>query len=208
MFYYVSGELAYLESGFAVIDAGGVGYKLTIGLLTYESLGARRGEQVRLYTYLSVREDGVELFGFGSEEELRAFKLLTGVSGVGPKAAMSLLSVLPSDRLLYAICTEDVKALAKAPGIGGKTAARIVLELKDKLSKDVFRESGMTAAAPDGSLAPQKHAQSGKISEATDALSALGYDRREILSALRGIDVEGLSLEAIITAALKKFMKG
>ncbi len=208
MFYYVSGELAHLESGVAVVDAGGVGYKLTISLLTSESLGARKGEAVRLYTYLSVREDGVELFGFASDEELRAFKLLTSVSGVGPKAAMSLLSILTSDRLLYAICTEDTKALAKAPGIGGKTAARIVLELKDKLSKDVFRESGATAAAPDGALAPSKKPQNGKLSEATAALLALGYDRSEILAALRGIDVEQLSLEQIITAALKKFMKG
>ena len=208
MFYYVSGELAYLDSSVAVVDAGGVGYKLTISLLTSENLSSKKGERVRLYTHLSVREDGVELFGFASDEELEVFKLLTSVSGVGPKAGMSLLSILPSDRLLYAICTEDTKALAKAPGIGGKTAARIVLELKDKLSKDIFRESGMTAAAPDGSLAPTKKVQSGKLSEATDALLALGYDRSEILAALRGIDVEKLSLEQIITAALKKFMKG
>ena len=208
MFYYLSGELAYLDGSTAVVDCGGVGYKLTISLLTSESLGARKGEHVRLYTHLSVREDGVELFGFASDEELEVFKLLTSVSGVGPKAGMSLLSILPSDRLLYAICTEDTKALARAPGIGGKTAARIVLELKDKLSKDVFRESGMTAAAPDGNLNPVKRPQSGKLSEATDALSALGYDRSEILAALRGIDVEKLSLEQIITAALKKFMKG
>ena len=208
MFYYVSGELAYLDSGVAVVDAGGVGYKLTISLLTSESLGSKKGERVRLYTHLSVREDGVELFGFASDEELEVFKLLTSVSGVGPKAGMSLLSILPSDRLLYAICTEDTKALAKAPGIGGKTAARIVLELKDKLSKDIFRESGMTAAAPDGSLAPTKRVQSGKLGEATDALLALGYDRSEVLAVLRGIDAEKLSLEQIITAALKTFMKG
>ena len=206
MFYYVNGELVLREPNTAVIDCGGVGYKLTVSLLTSDSLGSRLGETVRLYTHLSVREDGVELFGFISAEELEVFRLLTSVSGVGPKAGMSLLSILSADRILYAICTEDTKALAKAPGIGGKTAARIVLELKDKLSKDVFRESGMTAAAPDGSLAPQKR-PSGKLSEATDALSALGYDRSEILAALRGIDVDTLSLEQIITAALKKFIK-
>ncbi len=207
MFYYVKGELVYREPNAAVIDCGGVGYKLTVSLLTSEALASRLGETVRLYTHLSVREDGVELFGFISNEELNVFRLLTSVSGVGPKAGMSILSILSADRILYAVCTEDTKALAKAPGVGGKTAARIVLELKDKVSKDAFREAGLTAAAPDGSMKAQPARASGKLSEATEALGALGYDRSDILSALRGIDVEKLSLEQIITAALKKFIK-
>ena len=207
MFYYVKGELVYREPSVAVIDCGGVGYKLTVSLLTSEALASKMGETVRLYTHLSVREDGVELFGFISSDELNVFRLLTSVSGVGPKAGMSILSILSADRVIYAICTEDTKALAKAPGVGGKTAARIALELKDKVSKDAFREAGMTAAAPNGATKAQPARASGKLSEATEALGALGYDRSDILSALRGIDIEKLSLEQIITAALKKFIK-
>ena len=207
MFYYVKGELVYREPSVAVIDCGGVGYKLTVSLLTSEALASKMGETVRLFTHLSVREDGVELFGFISNDELNVFRLLTSVSGVGPKAGMSILSILSADRVLYAVCTEDTKALAKAPGVGGKTAARIVLELKDKVSKDAFREAGLTAAAPDGSMKVQPARASGKLSEATEALGALGYDRSDILSALKGIDVEKLSLEQIITAALKKFIR-
>ena len=208
MFYYVKGELVYREPTVAVIDCGGVGYKMTVSLLTSDALSSKVGETVRLFTHLSVREDGVELFGFISNDELNVFRLLTSVSGVGPKAGMAILSILSADRVLYAVCTEDTKALAKASGVGGKTAARIVLELKDKVSKDAFRAAGMNVAAPDGSMKKQVPVGgSGKLSEATDALSALGYDRSDILSALRGIDIEKLSLEQIITAALKKFIK-
>ena len=207
MFYYVKGELVYREPTVAVIDCGGVGDKLTVSLLTSDALASKVGETVRLFTHLSVREDGVELFGFISSDELNVFRLLTSVSGVGPKAGMSILSILSADRVLYAVCTEDTKALAKASGVGGKTAARIVLELKDKVSKDAFRAAGISVAAPDGSMKRQAPAGGGKLSEATDALSALGYDRSDILSALRGIDIEKLSLEQIITAALKKFIK-
>ena len=153
-----------------------------------------------------MREDGIELFCFLSEEERNVFNLLTAVSGVGPKAAMSLLSSFSPDKLIFAVGTEDVKSLARANGIGSKTAARIVLELKDKVSGDLFRQSGATAANPDGTLidAPRK---SGKLSEATEALTALGYDKSQILAALRGVDIEKLSLEEIITAALRKFVK-
>lgn len=206
MFYYVNGELVYRDASCAVIDCGGVGYKLTVSMNTSDALAKQMGENVKLYTHLSVREDGIDLFGFLSNEELNAFRLLTGVSGVGPKAAMSLLSALTPDRLIYAVCTEDVKALSKAPGIGAKTAARIVLDLKDKVSGDLFRQSGSTAAAPDGSLAPTPP-RGGKLTEATEAMVALGYDRSDILAALRGIDTEKNTLEQIITAALKKFLR-
>ena len=206
MYYYVKGELTYSDQSIAVVECAGVGYKLTVSLITSDVLSRKRGEIVKLYTELSVREDGVELFGFLSEEERTVFNLLTGVSGVGPKAAMSLLSSFSPDRLIFAVGTEDVKSLARANGIGNKTAARIVLELKDKVSGDLFRESGRTAANPDGTLldVPKK---SGKLTEATEALNALGYDKSQILAALRGIDVEKLSLEEIITAALRKFVK-
>lgn len=205
MFYYIKGELVFRETTVAVLDCGGVGYKLTVSMITSDALSQKMGETVRLFTHYSVREDGVDLFGFLTNEELNVFRMLTGVSGVGPKAAMSLLSMLPPDRLLYAVCTEDIKALSKAPGIGSKTAARIVLDMKDKVSKDLFREAGATAAMPDGVMVSPP-VRSGKLSEATDALLALGYDRSQILSALRGIDTEKRTLEQIITDALKKFI--
>ena len=206
MYYYVKGELTYSDQSVAVVECAGVGYKLTISLITADVLSRKRGEIVRLFTHLSVREDGIELFGFLSEEERNVFNLLTAVSGVGPKAAMSLLSSFSPDKLIFAVGTEDVKSLAKANGIGGKTAARIVLELKDKVSVDLFRESAATAAKPDGTLL-EATKKNGKLSEATEALSALGYDKSQILSALRGLDIEKMTLEEIITAALRKFVK-
>ena len=136
MFYYIEGKLAHLDYTFAVVDAGGVGYKMTIAQNTYEAM-ARSGltSSVRLYSYLAVREDGIELFGFSSVDELETFKLLITVSGVGPKAAISILSVFTPDGLSVAILNEDAKSITKANGIGARTAARIVLELKDKVAK-------------------------------------------------------------------------
>ena len=144
MFYYISGKLAHLDPTFAVVDAGGVGYKLTISGSTHAAMPHRltvsEPPEVKLYSYMAVREDGVELFGFASEEELSSFKLLITVSGVGPKAALSILTQLTPQKLAIAICTEDKKAIAKANGIGPKTAARIVLELKDKLKQQTVFE--------------------------------------------------------------------
>ena len=140
MFYYIKGTLAHLEPTFAVVDAGGVGYKLTISATTHDTmpphLTGNTPPEVKLYTHMAVREDGVELFGFGSHEELSAFKMLISVSGVGPKAAMAILSIFTPERFALAVCNNDTKAIAKANGIGAKTAARIVLELQDKLMKE------------------------------------------------------------------------
>ena len=132
MFYYLKGQLVFTEPTSAVVDCGGVGYKLTISTNTLAKLTSL-GEMVCLYTYFYVREDAVELFGFFSLEELSAFKLLISVSGVGPKAAMAVLSVLTPEKFALAVTTGDVKAISKAQGVGGKTAARVVLELKDKV---------------------------------------------------------------------------
>lgn len=204
MLHHLKGELTVCDAGFAVVDCGGVGYALTISTGTAEKLSPLLGEEVFVFTHLQVREDGIELYGFGSREELSAFRLLITVSGVGPKAAMSILSTMTPDRFAYAVCTEDAKALSRAPGIGGKTAARIVLELKDKISKDQM--SGDIASLKD--TAPVKApigAAAGKLGEAQDALSVLGYSRSEIAEVLRGIDVSALSLEEIIKAALRRF---
>ena len=206
MFYYLSGELALRDINTCVIDCGGVGYKLTVSLITSESLSSKLGQKVKLFTYLAVREDGVELFGFGSNEERHAFNLLTGVSGVGPKAAMGILSVMSPDRLAMAVCTEDTKAISKAPNVGAKTAARIVLELKDKIAKDFIGSSSSEKSAGNiGATAP--HAtMGGNLSEATEALMALGYDRSTVIKALGGIDPT-LDVGMIIKTALKKLAR-
>lgn len=204
MFYYLNGELALRDINSCVIDCGGVGYKLTISMITSESLAAKLGQKVKLFTYLAVREDGVELFGFGSNEERNAFNLLTGVSGVGPKAAMSILSVMTPDRLAMAVCTEDIKGISKAPNIGAKTAARIVLELKDKFAKDMLPTSSSTKDI--GSVGSVAHAASGNLAEATEALMVLGYDRSSVIKALGGID-PSLDVGMIIKAALKNLAR-
>lgn len=202
MFYYLDGILAVREPNMAVIDCGGVGYRLTVSFTTANALASKTGTRVKLLTYLQVREDGIELFGFADEHELDCFKLLIGVSGVGPKAAMSILSVLPPDRFSLAVCTEDVKALAKAPNVGTKTAARIVLELKDKVAGAALSQtpSGI------GNVAVSQPMGQGKLADAVEALMTLGYDRSSAVSALSGLDAEKLSLNDLISQALKKFL--
>ena len=205
MFYYISGRLAFADPQTAVIDAGGVGYKLTISENTYNSLPPRHTVDTptaRLYTYMAVREDGVELFGFADESELASFKMLLTVSGVGPKAAMSILSLLTPAKLALAVCTEDRKTIARANGIGPKTAARVILELKDKMLKETDLSSAAVGSA-DIAVAPSRQ---GKLAEAQDALMVLGYSRAEALNVLKNIDTQSLELEDIIKKALKLLM--
>ena len=207
MFYYISGKLALANPTTAVIDAGGVGYKLTISENTYNSLPPRHTAEApnaKLFTYLAVREDGIELFGFASETELASFKMLLSVSGVGPKAAISILSLLTPEKFALAVCTEDRKTISKANGIGPKTAARIILELKDKLLKETDLNDAANASIE--SASPVKTG-SGKLSEAQDALMVLGYSRTEALNVLKSIDTQNLGLEEIIKKALKLLMK-
>lgn len=202
MFYYLKGELAYREHGLCVIDCGGVGYKLTVSMNTSDTLISKLGKEVKLFTHLAVREDGIELFGFGSNEERLCFNQLTSVSGVGPKVAMSILSTMTPDKLALAICTEDVKAIAKSPGIGTKTAARIVLELKDKISGEVMA----SAEAAKLDVHPATVPKNSNLSEAVEALMVLGYDKNSVLSALKGADVS-LDTGEIIKVALKKLSR-
>ncbi|MBR2020648.1 MAG: Holliday junction branch migration protein RuvA [Clostridia bacterium] len=210
MFYYISGKLAHLENGVAVLDAGGVGYKLTISGTTYDAMPPNRSvkepPQVLLYTYMAVREDGIELFGFASETELASFKLLISVSGVGPKAAMSILSLLTPEKFALAVCSEDRKTIAKANGIGPKTAARIILELKDKLMKEHTGED-LLAAIGSENASVAATGKRGKLSEAVDALLVLGYSRAEAMNALKDLNTDGMELEEIIRVTLKKMMK-
>ena len=208
MFYYISGKLAKLDGSFAVIDAGGVGFKMTISKSTYYRLsGKENAPDIKLYTYMAVREDGTELFGFSSEEELSAFKLLITVSGVGPKAAISIISTLTPEKLALAICTEDKKAISQANGIGPKSAARIILELKDKLKADGITESDNSTSIDIGSAPAGISDKSGKLSDAQDALTVLGYSRNEAAKVLATIDTASLPLDDIIRLALKKLMK-
>ena len=198
MYYYLNGTLAYRDNATCVVDCGGVGYKCTVSLNTSASLVNSVGEAVKLYTHLAVREDGIELFGFGSESERACFNQLTSVSGVGPKAAMSILSTMTPDKFSLAVCTEDTKSISKAPGIGAKTAARIVLELRDKVSKDM-----MGTELKQVSLSAQPPAQKGALSEAAEALMVLGYDRNTVMHALSRVNPDLTDVGQIIKAALK-----
>lgn len=206
MFHYISGEIAHISPQTAVIDVCGIGYKLTISANTYETLARTSSGNAKLYTYLAVREDGIELFGFESETELSTFKMLLTVSGVGPKAAISILSLLTPEKFALAVCTDDKKTISKASGIGPKTAARIILELKDKLSKETNIDASLASAVSvgGGSVAPTV---SGKLSEAQDALMVLGYTRAEAQKVLSGLDTQNMTLEQIIKVSLKQLMR-
>ena len=203
MYYYLNGELAYRDLSTCVIDCGGVGYKLTVSFITSESLMSKLGKQVKLFTHLAVREDGIELFGFGSHEEKECFNKLTSVSGIGPKAAMSILSTMTPEKLAVAICTEDKKAIAKAPGIGAKSAARIILELKDKMSVGIVDEDVVASAV---STSATGFVSNSAFSEAAEALTVLGYDKSTALSVLKGIDPTVTDVGEIIKLALKKLV--
>ena len=207
MFYYINGNLTHLENGLAVLDVGGVGYKLTVSGTTYDAMPPRNASNpplVRLFTYLAVREDDMELFGFATQAELSSFKMLISVSGVGPKAAMSILSFMTPEKFALAVCTDDKKSIAKANGIGPKTAARIILELKDKMMKET---GGVLPDSGAASVARVSPAGRGKLDEATDALIVLGYTKAEALAALKELDLSAMELEEIIRLSLKKLMR-
>ncbi len=201
MFYYIRGALAYSDLTTAVIDAGGVGYKMTVSQTTHDALPAL-GKEAKLFTHMAVREDGIELFGFATTDELAAFKLLISVSGVGPKVAISVLSLLTPQKFTAVVCSEDKKTLGKASGVGAKTAARIILELKDKMSTGVvFNDSSMNA---DVAVANES---SSEFADAMDALSVLGFSRADIMVALRGVDTSKMTAEEIIKTAMKKLVR-
>ena len=205
MFYYLSGSVAEIEPGLAVIDCGGVGYACATTNYTLAQL--KKGERAKLYTYMNIntnaKDDVVELFGFASQSELKSFKMLINVNGVGPRAALSILSSTTPSSLATSIITEDEKALTAAPGIGKKIAQRIILELKDKLAK----EQNVVGFSDIQGVGVAASATKSKASEASAALSVLGYGSQEIASALRGIDMDKLSLEEIIRQALKQMVR-
>lgn len=197
MLYYLNGTVTVLRENLAVIDCGGVGFACHTTSTTLSRLTV--GKQQMLYTYCNIREDAFDIFGFATREELDYFEALLGVSGVGPKAALAILSVLPPERLSLAVMTGDEKSITAANGVGKKMAQRVILELKDKLG------SAMTEFAADGGAGAA--APSGKLAEATAALVSLGYSQSEIGLALKGVDVENLPVEEIIRRALKARMQ-
>ena len=201
MFYYVKGTVAHVAPYLAVIDCGGVGYACHTTNHTLSAL--KKGGMATLYTYLNVREDLFVLYGFSTEEEKNCFEQLISVSGVGPKAALSILSAATPASLAMSIITGDERALTVAPGIGKKIAQRIILELKDKLAKGQMTGSGGETYGGTGvTIIPEN-----KATEAAAALAVLGYSSAEVSVALKGIDAEGLSLEEIVRQALKRMVK-
>lgn len=198
MFYYLDGTVAHIEPYLAVIDCGGVGYACKT---TNTTLGAlQKGQRGRLYTYLNVGEDVFDLYGFATQGELGSFRQLIGVSGVGPKAALAILSSTTPEGLAMAVITGDEKTLTMAPGVGKKIAQRIILELKDKIAKEQ-QSGGFVPTAAAVSVG------GGKSVEAAQALAVLGYSQADIAAAMKGIDAEALPLEEIVRQALKRMVK-
>ncbi len=197
MFKYLSGTVAQVEPNLIILDVGGVGFACSTSLVS--AARVKVGESALIYTYLNVREDALDLFGFADEEELDCFKLLLGISGVGPKAALSILSAVTPSQLALAVATGDEKPFLSASGVGKKLAGRILLELKDK-----FAKIGVTA---DDISSPDVSAVSGGESDALAALSSLGYGRDEIAKALRGVDTSAMSTEDIVRLALTRLMR-
>ena len=195
MFYYLNGEVTLMEGNLAVIDCGGVGYACHTTAYTLSKL--RVGQQGKLFTYCYIREDAFDIFGFSTREELRCFELLLGVTGVGTKAALAILSVISPDQLTLAVMTQDDKTITMAQGVGKKLAQRIILELKDKLGASQLE---LNTAELAGAGVPVRGSKS---AEATAALVGLGYSQTEAAAALKGLDVEKLSIEDIIRQALR-----
>ena len=198
MYAYIKGELAEINTYHIVIEAGGIGYQVFISLQTFDYLPSV-GENLKIYTYLYLREDAMILYGFLTKDDLELFKLLISVSGIGPKGGLAILSTLEADDLRFAILSGDAKAISKAPGVGGKTAQRVILELKDKLSlEDAFEAKTehvqKNAAAAGGSVK----------NDAVMALTALGYSSTESLKAVSAVEItEDMDVEEVLKAALK-----
>ncbi len=201
MFYYIEGKVAHIDRNLAVIDAGGVGFSCMTTANTLSRL--RVGDRARLYTYLNVAENVMDLYGFAELAEKRCFELLLSVSGIGPKAALSVLGVCTPETLAMAVVTENEKLLTSAPGVGKRGAQRIILELRDKISKDIPSVSSGYAPAP----AAGAGASGKKLAEVTGALAVLGYAPQEITAALHGIDLESMTVEEAVKQVLKGSVK-
>lgn len=200
MIYNLCGTLTVSDVNFIVIECGGVGFKCFTTLNTVQEIG-KTGDKVNVFTYLSVREDAMDLYGFASRAELDAFKLLITVSGIGPKAAVSILSELPPDRLAVSIASGDAKAIMKAQGVGKKTAERVVLELKDKMGSIAVSSSVLQAVSDAAAVS-----SGGDCAEAVEALVALGYSQSDAAVVVGAMD-KSLSVDDMIRQGLKQLAK-
>lgn len=198
MFYSITGNVVFADDSSVAVKTGGVAYKINTSLNTLKETG-RIGQETTLYTYLSVREDALELYGFSTVHELDIFKLLMTVQGVGPKAALAVLSVHTPNSLILSVVSGDSKSISKAQGVGAKTAQRIILELKDKFSKMVPEQ----ASASD--FTAPVFTVTGNIAEAESALISLGYSHSDAVKALSGLDSSD-TVENLIRSALRKLI--
>lgn len=201
MISYIRGELVSIEEDKVIVDVGGVGYGIYMPGQSMGRLPAI-GSEVRIHTYLNVREDAMQLFGFLTKDDLRIFKLVIGVSGIGPKGGLSILSKLSSDDLRFAVLSGDAKAISAAQGIGKKTAEKLIIELKDKLSMDdvIYSQDNEEIVAPLGGI-------SGIQTDAVQALTALGYGSTEALRAVKKVQItEEMDVETVLKQALKYMM--
>lgn len=194
MITYVKGELTDIYDNYVVVEAFGIGYEIMVPASIVPELPSM-GNDVKIYTYQYVREDSLDLYGFLTKEDLKVFKLLITVNGIGPKGALNILSVIRPDELRLAVISDDVKAIQKAPGIGNKTAQKLIIELKDKLTfEDVVLKSDNVI-----------NAGNSPKDEAIEALVALGYSSSEAVKAVRGVDnADTMDSESVLKAALKK----
>ena len=194
MFYYLNGVISAIEANLAVVDCGGVGFACNTTGYTLSQLQV--GKQQKLFTHCNVREDAFDIYGFSTKEELSCFERLIGVSGVGPKAGLAILSAMTPSQFSLAVMTGDEKTLTMAQGVGKKMAQRIILELRDKLAGEMPEQSFQGVAA-------MPAAAGNKVSEASAALASLGYSQSEIGTALKGLDVENMSVEDIVRSGLR-----
>lgn len=197
MFAYISGSLAYKMDGYVIVDVNGIGYKIFMSQTSIDKL-KNINEKVKIYTYLKVREDDMSLFGFNTQEELKMFELLISVSGVGAKTALTMLSSIEPSKFALAVITNDLKTLTKIPGVGAKSAGRIVLELKDKLKTE------SSAINENTNLEAVKTIEKdAKLEDAISALQVLGYNRKDIEKTFDKIETDGNSVEDLIKKGLQ-----
>lgn len=200
MFAYIKGSLEVKTTGYVVIETGGIGYKIFMSESAIERLG-EIGQNVKVHTYFRVREDDVSVYGFNTNEELRMFELLLSVSGVGAKSSIAILSNITPSSFALAVISNDIATLKKLPGVGAKTAQRIILELKDKLKTEETIGKEPSEEVKDAIIEDEK------VKEAISALQVLGYSRKEIQVAFEKLDVTNLSVEDMIRKGLNNLAR-